>query len=115
MAVSGPGTACSVTLTLTLPLDPVTVTDFATVGSVYVVLACPFEPVIAGLGENVPPKPASLNAMEAPTTTFPNESLAFTTMGNGNLVPTVPVCFPPETTDSVATSWAAVSVKVADV
>src|SRR2546427_265998 len=103
MLVAGPATACSVTLTLTLPLDPVTVTDFATVGSVYVVLACPFEPVIAGLGEAVPllpvmatgvpklpPAPPSLKATLTPATGFPLLD-ARTVSAVGRTVPVPPV------------------------
>src|SRR5438132_714080 len=96
MEAGGPGTAISVILSVTLPFDAVTVMVFATVGSVYVTLTCPFEPVVAGLGENVPPRP-SLNMMETFGIALPTASLAFTTRGAGKVVPTVPDCFPPDT------------------
>src|SRR5258706_10572192 len=110
----GPGTAISVILSVTLPFEAVTVMVLATVGSVYVMLTCPFEPVIPGFGENVPPKP-SVNVIVAFGTTLPTASLALTTSGAGRVVPTVPVCFPPDTVVIEATGpTRSVSVKVAD-
>src|SRR5258707_4480429 len=107
------GTDCSEILTVTLPQLAVTTMDLATVGSVSDTLTCPFDPVVAGFGENVPPSP-SLKLIDAPGTTFPTASLAFTTMGLGKVVPTTPTCFPPDTTVSVATApTTPVSVKVA--
>src|SRR6266446_3073502 len=109
----GPGRALSVILSVMLPLEAVTVMVFATVGSVYVTLTCPFEPVVAGLGTIVPLEP-SVKAIEAFGTAFPTASLAFTTRGKGKVVPTVPDCFPPDTVESEATGpTTPVSVKVA--
>ena len=72
--------------------------------------------VIAGFGLKVPPAAASLNEIEAPETTFPDEFFAVATIGLGNVVPTVPVCLPPDEITRVATVVeVAVSVKVADV
>src|ERR1700685_4407319 len=73
-----------------------TVMIFVTVGSVKVVLACPFEPVIAGFGEKLPFSPASAKVMGAPTTIAPEEFLAFTTIGKGSVVTTTPACLSPE-------------------
>src|SRR5208282_3129845 len=98
------GFDCSLTLALTLPSDAVTVKVLATVGSVNVVLASPLEPVIAGLGEKVPPTPPSAKVMSAPTTIAPEEFLAFTTIGRGKVVPAVPTCLPPEIPVIVATT-----------
>src|SRR5580658_979702 len=114
--VAAPATAFSLAVVVTLPTDAVTVVNSATVGSVYVVDASPFVPVIAGFGENVPPTP-SVKLMEAPATSAPVELLASNTRGTGKVVATVPVCFPPETSPRAATDTepVAVSVKVAEV
>lgn len=114
-AVAGPGTDCSVMFTVAGLSVAVTVMIFADVGSVKVVLACPFVPVIAGLGEKLPFNPESANVIGAPTTMTPEEFLALTVMGSGKTVPTVPTCLPPETTVTVATAGVEVSVKLADV
>jgi hypothetical protein len=91
-------------------------TAFATVGSVYEVEAWPFVFVTAGFGENVPPAPPSLNVTEAPDTTFPEEFFAVTTIASGRVVPTVPVCLPPEESTNVVTELdVEVSVKIAEV
>lgn len=107
--VAGPATDFSVMLTLMFPSLAVTVKDFATVGSVKVVLACPFEPVIAGFGEKVPPIPPSANDTGAPATAIV-PFLAFTTICSGRVVPTVPDCFPPETIVMTVTFGVEVSV-----
>src|SRR5258706_11202220 len=80
----GPGTAISVILSVTLPFEAVTVMVLATVGRLYLMLTCPFEPVIPGFGENVPPKP-SVNVIVAFGTTLPTASLALTTSGAGRV------------------------------
>src|SRR5438270_11402377 len=104
----------SLAVAFTDPTDAVAVSDFATVGSVYVVVASPLESVTAGFGEKVPPTP-SLKLTEAPTTIWPDEFLALKTRGRGNAVPTVPVCFPPEISPRTVTPFEVeVSVKVAE-
>src|SRR6516162_9457200 len=108
--VGGPAIDDSLALTFTDPTDAVTVNDFATMGKVYVVEACPLEPVIAGFGEKVPPNP-SVRLMDAPGTTLPTASFALNTSGNGSVVPTMPLCFPPETTLRAAT-WPTTSCSV---
>src|SRR5580700_7561214 len=108
------GVEFSVIFRLMVPSWAVTVSAFATVGRVYMVLASPFVPVMPGLGLNVPPKP-SLNEIDVPETRFPTASLAFTTMGLGRVVPTVPVCLLPEIVLSEATGpTTLVSVKIAE-
>src|SRR2546423_7801198 len=114
IAVAAPAFACSAHLTLTDPTEAVSVRDLATVGSVYEVLACTFESVTAGFGENEPPSP-SVKLTDAPGTRFPKASLALMTMGKGRVFPTVPICFDPETTDIAATGpMMPFSVNVAD-
>jgi hypothetical protein len=114
--VAVPATDFSLAVVVAVPEVMVTVRDAAVVGSVYVVVASPFEAVIAGFGENVPPMP-SVKLMGAPTTSPPDEFLASTTRGKGNVVPTVAVCFPPEIRPraETATEVVPVSVKVAAV
>src|SRR5579872_6374194 len=99
---------------LALPSDAVTViVAFAAVGSVYEVDAWPLLLVTAGFGLNVPPRPPSLKLIDAPETVFPEEFLAVITIGSGSVVPTVPVCRPPEVTVKVVTTAeTAVSVNV---
>src|SRR5258708_38176292 len=92
----GPGRALSVILSVTLPLEAVPVMVFATVGSVYVTLTCPFEPVVAGLGTVVPLEPSG-KALEACGTALAAAALAFTTGGKGIAAPTVPDCVRPAT------------------
>src|SRR6266404_8545084 len=113
--VAGPGVDVSVMLTVAGLSVAVTVKIFAEVGSVTVVVACPFEPVIAGFGEKLPFKVPMAKVMGAPTTIVPDEFLAFTVIGKGKTLPTTPTCLPPETTVTVATAGVAVSVNVAEV
>src|SRR5260370_28656809 len=102
--VAGPGVDCSVMLTIAGLSVAVTVKVFAEVGSVTVVLACPFEPVIAGFGEKLPFKVPSAKVMGAPTTIPPVEFFAFPVIGKAKVLPTTPTCLPPETTVMVATA-----------
>src|SRR5689334_19660590 len=98
MEVAGPAIERSLISLLSVPLDAVIVIVFAIVGKVYETVARPSESVVTGEGGlKTPPSTFALKLIGIPGTTFPHETITLTAIGAARVVPTVPVCEPPET------------------